>query len=578
MAEDKPFKQILILAAENSAENYGAQIVEQFNLKGHGPNDSSTEPSQHVQFFGVGGDRMQKQGVELIFHNKELSVVGIIEVIAHLRKLKKIMNRLIDEAVQRKADAVLLIDYPDFNLRLAKKLKKAGIPVYYYISPTVWAWRYSRVETIKKYVDHLFIIFPFEKAIYSKEEISHTYVGHPLLPMIRVTRERSDFRAQHNIPEERIMVTLLPGSRKSEVHFLLEEMLAAMQILDKTYDLEVFLMKADSIDHEILSPYLEACPLHINVIPQEQGYNSINASDIVLGTCGTSNLEIAVLGVPFTAGYRVNKLSYALGKGFVKIDLYSIVNILAGKEVIKELIQENYTHQNIVAEMRRILDSPEVREEMPQPDRVAILPLDLGDLDTLPGIVQKALVLFGSVDILVNNAGISQRSLIVDTEMEVYEKLVRVNYLGTVALSKALLPHFIQRKQGHFAVVTSLMGKFGSPLRSGYCGAKHALHGFFDVLRMEHEKDGVFVSMICPGFVQTDLARNALVGDGSSQGFQDQATNSGMDPDRFARKMLRAIEKRSWETCIGGREVAGIYLKRFFPKLLHKVVMRSQVV
>lgn len=220
----------------------------------------------------------------------------------------------------------------------------------------------------------------------------------------------------------------------------------------------------------------------------------------------------------------------------------------------------------------------EVQQQMPQPGRAALLPMDLGAPDTLPGVVREALDLFGSVDILVNNAGISQRSLIMDTTMEVYEQMIRVNYLGTVALSKALLPHFIERKQGQFVVVTSLMGKFGSPLRSGYCGAKHALHGFFDVLRMEHEKDGVFVSMICPGFVQTDIARNALVGDGSSQGFQDQATKNGMDPDRFARKMLRAIERRSWETYIGGREVAGIYLKRFLPKVLHRVVLRSQVV
>ncbi|MEJ2584837.1 MAG: SDR family oxidoreductase [Robiginitalea sp.] len=219
-----------------------------------------------------------------------------------------------------------------------------------------------------------------------------------------------------------------------------------------------------------------------------------------------------------------------------------------------------------------------VQEEMPQPEKTAILPLDLENLDSLEGKVQQALDIFGSVDMLVNNAGISQRSRILDTGMDVYEKLIRVDYLGTVALSRALLPHFIQRQRGHFVVVTSLMGKFGSPLRSGYCGAKHALHGFFDVLRMEHEKDGVFVSMICPGFVQTNLARNALVGDGSSQGFQDQATKNGMHPDRFAQKMLRAIKKKSWETCIGGREVAGIYLKRFFPKLLHRVVLRSRVV
>ena len=199
----------------------------------------------------------------------------------------------------------------------------------------------------------------------------------------------------------------------------------------------------------------------------------------------------------------------------------------------------------------------EVKRAMPNPDKAVILPLDLSNPDALPGVVRKALDTFGSVDMLVNNAGISQRSTIAETGMEVYEELIRVNYLGTVG---------------------SLMGKFGSPLRSGYCGAKHALHGFFDVLRMEHEKDGVHVSMICPGFVHTDLARNALVGDGSAQGFQDRATENGMDPDLFARKMLRAIEKRSWESYIGGREVFGVYLKRFFPRLLHRVVLRSQVV
>jgi short-subunit dehydrogenase len=122
------------------------------------------------------------------------------------------------------------------------------------------------------------------------------------------------------------------------------------------------------------------------------------------------------------------------------------------------------------------------------------------------------------------------------------------------------------------------MGKFGSPYRSGYCGAKHALHGFFDVLRMEHQKDGVQVTLVCPGFVRTDIARNALVGDGSTQQRQDKATEQGMDPDLFARKMLRAVEKGKWEVNIGGRETSGAFLKRFFPKLLHRVVLRSRVV
>ena len=218
------------------------------------------------------------------------------------------------------------------------------------------------------------------------------------------------------------------------------------------------------------------------------------------------------------------------------------------------------------------------KDNLFNPERAAILPLDLEDLDAMGEKVEKALGFFGQLDILVNNAGISQRSLIVDTDMPVYEKLMRVNYFGTIALSKALLPYFVERKQGQFAVVTSLMGRFGSPLRSGYCGAKHALHGFLDVLRMECEKDGVAVTMICPGFVRTGIARNALTADGSPQGRQDKATAAGMDPDSFAKKMLRAIEKQKFEAYIGGKEISGIYLKRFFPRLLHRVVLRSQVV
>jgi len=152
-----------------------------------------------------------------------------------------------------------------------------------------------------------------------------------------------------------------------------------------------------------------------------------------------------------------------------------------------------------------------------------------------------------------------------------------VDYLGTVALSKALLPHFIENNTGHFAVVTSLMGKFSSPYRSGYCGAKHALHGFFDALRMEHEKDNVNVTLICPGFVNTNIAKNALIGDGSLQNSQDQATENGLSIAEFCDRMLTAIQKEKFEAYIGKKEILGVYLKRFFPKLLHRKVMKSQV-
>ena len=232
---------------------------------------------------------------------------------------------------------------------------------------------------------------------------------------------------------------------------------------------------------------------------------------------------------------------------------------------------------NLILSSRRKDELIKVKELCKGSENISILPLDLKNHEEMENLAQKAISFYGKVDILVNNAGISQRSLIKDTKLEVYEQLMDINYLGTVALSKAILSHFITNKSGHFVTVTSLMGKFGSPYRSGYCGAKHALHGFFDVMRMEHEKDGIKVTMVCPGFVQTNVAKNALTGDGSPQKNDDNATQNGITPELAAKKMITAIEKNKFEVYVGGKEVKGIYLKRFFPKLLHKMVLKSQV-
>jgi dehydrogenase/reductase SDR family protein 7 len=208
---------------------------------------------------------------------------------------------------------------------------------------------------------------------------------------------------------------------------------------------------------------------------------------------------------------------------------------------------------------------------------VAILPFDLTDFDNAKNHVTTAISFFGKIDILINNGGVSQRSLLVETDFDVDKKLIEVDYLGTVALSKALLPHFIQNQKGHFVTITSLMGKFGSPYRSGYCGAKHALHGFFDVMRMEHQKDNIDVTLICPGFVQTNVANNALTADGSKQNKDDFATLNGMELQLFAKKLVKAVDSKKFEAYIGRKEVLGVYLKRFFPKLLHRVVLKSTV-
>ncbi|QIJ90408.1 putative oxidoreductase/dehydrogenase [Mesoflavibacter sp. HG96] len=218
-----------------------------------------------------------------------------------------------------------------------------------------------------------------------------------------------------------------------------------------------------------------------------------------------------------------------------------------------------------------------IKQASKTPENIAVIPFDLAEIDNMKTVVKTAINYFGNIDILINNGGISQRSLIVDTDISVDKKLMDVDYLGTVALSKALLPHFIKNKNGHFVVVTSLMGKFSSPYRSGYCGAKHALHGFFDALRMEHQKDNIKVTIVCPGFVNTNIAKNALIGDGSLQNKQDQATENGLTITQFCKRMVNAIQKEKFEVYIGKKEILGVYLKRFFPKLLHKFILKSDV-
>jgi short-subunit dehydrogenase len=208
---------------------------------------------------------------------------------------------------------------------------------------------------------------------------------------------------------------------------------------------------------------------------------------------------------------------------------------------------------------------------------IEVLSFDLLDFENAPAVVEKALSFFGKVDILINNGGISQRSLIAETDFAVDKKIMDVDYFGTIALTKALLPHFIKNQSGHFVTVTSLMGKFGAPNRSGYCAAKHALHGYFDVLRMEHEKDGIDVTLVCPGFVQTNVAINALTADGSPQAKNSESTENGMSLAEFIPKMIRAIEQKKFEVYIAKNEILGIYLKRFFPKFLHRLVLNSKV-
>ncbi|MCB0560136.1 MAG: SDR family oxidoreductase [Lewinellaceae bacterium] len=218
-----------------------------------------------------------------------------------------------------------------------------------------------------------------------------------------------------------------------------------------------------------------------------------------------------------------------------------------------------------------------VRQNCPATTEIMVLPMDVTDFASLPVLVQQALGRFGNIQVLINNAGISQRSAVKDTLFEVDKKIMEVNFLGTVALTKAVLPSMLGQKGGQIVVISSVMGKIGTPRRSAYAASKHALHGYFDSLRAEIHEQGVKVTLICPGYVHTNVTINALTADGSANKKMAEATRNGMDPGVFAEKALRAIAREKEEVLIGGKEILGVYIKRFFPRLFSRIARGLKV-
>jgi len=265
-----------------------------------------------------------------------------------------------------------------------------------------------------------------------------------------------------------------------------------------------------------------------------------------------------------TSGYFHNKVVWVTG-----------ASSGIGEACVHEFARQGAT---LVLSSRRQAELERVAQEAQLPEeRVMVLPLDLAQYDQMERLAQQVIDRFGCIDVLLNNGGISQRSLIVKTDMSVYERLIQVDYLGTIAITKAVLPHFIKQQSGQYATVTSLMGVFSSQYRSGYCGAKHALHGFFNGLRLEHDVDGIDVTMICPGFINTNVSVNALSADGSALNQMDKATAEGLSAKECARQIVEAIKRKKWEVYIGGKETLVAYLKRISPKLVHKVLKRMAV-
>jgi len=246
-----------------------------------------------------------------------------------------------------------------------------------------------------------------------------------------------------------------------------------------------------------------------------------------------------------------------------------------GEALTKEYAKTNHT---LIISSRSEKELERVRDEVKHlPAKIIVQPLDLEKFEALPQIVNQVLDKVSKVDILINNGGISQRGFAIETSVSVDQRLMTINYLGTVALTKAVLPSMIKRKSGHIVTVTSLVGKFGTKKRSSYSASKHACHGFFDSLRSELFEHQIAISLICPGFIRTNVSINALNEKGEKQGTMDETTGGGMLPDVFVRKMIKAIEAKKAEAYIGGRETLGVYLKRFFPNLFNIIIRKAKV-
>ncbi|MFW2367547.1 MAG: lipid-A-disaccharide synthase [Desulforhopalus sp.] len=348
---------IMIVAGEASGDLHGANLVRALY---------SSRPDLH--FCGMGGPDLSSAGVDILYDASKVSVVGVFEVVSHLKDIflaQRILRTCMEEV---RPDLLILIDLPDFNLMLAGKARKLGIPVFYYISPQVWAWRKGRVKTLRERVDKMGVILPFEEDFFLKHNVQAQYVGHPLLDSVEVTCTRDDFCKAHSIAPEQKCIGLLPGSRKREVAALLPIFFSAAELMQHNHvERLVFIIpKAATVDNSVfegtgLGRYQKI--LDIRVIEDDR-YNLMAACDAVVAASGTVTLELAILGIPMIVVYRLSRLSYLLGRLLVKLDYFSLVNLIAGYEAVPELLQDEVVPERIVSQLDAIISQPEERLKM----------------------------------------------------------------------------------------------------------------------------------------------------------------------------------------------------------------------
>jgi len=359
--------KILLVAGEVSADSHGAALLEEL------------KKSREIRTFGIGGDALAEQEMDLIEHLNKMAFMGVVEVLRHLPFIREVHQKLMDQVEKEKPDLAILIDYPGFNLRLAKSLKEAGIPVIYYISPKLWAWGRRRIKKIKKYIDLMLVLFPFEEKFYQKYKVPVKYTGHPLV----------DNQQQYLLEKDKIFdpknvhLGILPGSRRQEVTLLLSKMLETARVLYQSGKIKsAEILKVPNLPIQLYHNLMQEDETFIR-IAEKPMYKALPEYDVAIVASGTATLETGYFAVPMLIVYHVNTLTYWLGLMLIKIKHVGLVNIVAEKEVAKEFIQDAFNIPAAVKELERLLE-PDTHHTVKQD--LKIIRQKLGQ----PGVSQRA--------------------------------------------------------------------------------------------------------------------------------------------------------------------------------------------
>ena len=346
--------QFLVSAGEASGDMYAAGVVNHL-----------TRALPNLNFYGCAGPKLQQAGVRPIIDSSRLAVVGLAEVVGHLPGIYREYRKLVRYVQKHTPVAALLTDSPDFHLRLARHLKRLGVPVNYLVAPQVWAWRSGRVKVIRELVDRLFCLFPFEERWFCDRGVNATYIGHPLASMVRTTLTRSEFLAKHDLPAGRLLVVLLPGSRAGEIQRHLPILLPAVARLRKRFALSLVLATPGGFQtHSALANFREPIDALSIKIVENEAWDCIGYADLALAASGTVTVEAAVLGTPMITFYKVNQLSWHAGRRLVKVPFLSMVNLVAERRIVPELIQHDLTPERLSAEAENLLTRPDLQDQM----------------------------------------------------------------------------------------------------------------------------------------------------------------------------------------------------------------------